>query len=1455
MGPGSPSAGRWNHLVCVLAALLFALPVSEALAQAPGGFVEKQTDTAVRPLWTAAQIQAFLPQRGKFTFPAPYNTEGIRLTNASDCTGGSDCVNYIGYSYWRNMNNHVGSDTMLVVVSLGGNNGGPTLFSYNKVTDQVTKVGSLFTPNDDEYWSTAEGWYFSATQPTKLYVSAKGPQLQRFDVITKTMTTVFDITAQLGSGKYVWQTHSSNDDKVHSATVKQSSSGTSLGCVAYKEDTQQFFYYPVTSEFDECQLDKSGRYLLIKDNTDGHAATDNRFIDLQTGTERFLSDENGAGGHSDNGFGYMVAADNWNGLPGVLRVWKFDGSSPQGLLAYRTTAWNMEIGHVSHTNATTGPLSQQYGCGGGATRSVGPRANELVCFRLDNSGDVLVVTQLMTNLNASGGANDYGKDAKGNLDVTGKYFIWTSNMGGSRLDAFIAKVPSQLLVSTTPDTTPPLVSIFDPTPGATVAGSVPVSADATDNISVVGVQFKLDGQNLGSEVTAPPYTTTWDTGTATNGTHSLTAVARDAGGNSTVSGAVSVTVNNTADTTPPVISGVSATNITTTGATITWTTNEPADSRVNYGVTTSYGTNTPLDGTMVVSHSQTLTGLTQATLHHYRVRSRDAAGLLTISGDFTFTTQIAGGPGPLIARLEFEEGTGTTTADLSGNGNAGTLVTGATWGDGSAGLGATLDGSAGYVRIAHTSLLDAYPLTVAAWFKTTTTSGVAALVNKYVPSSANGYQVFFEDGKICAWYQRDASNRVFDGTGCTLATTGYNDGQWHQAVFTVDASGGKLFLDGVQKATQAWTGTAGVCTTTQEIRVGNYPGAEGGGFLPASVDDVRVYNQALSSAAVLQLYNDTVPTDTTPPVISGIGVSGIGSSSATIAWTTDEAADSQVNYGLTTAYGSSTTLNTSLVLPHSQGLTGLTGGTLYHYRVRSRDAAGNLTVSGDATFTTTSSMPLICPAAPVGPGATFNSTVNGGSSAMDWVATYTVGAPNNSAWLGTFQYVSLPRPATRSMIAPATGGTYELRLFANNAFTLIGSCTYQVTGATPSLSINDVTVTEGNTGTVNVAFTVTLSAAATGAVTVQFGTANGTATAGTDYVANSGTLTFNAGETVKTVVVAVNGDTTVEADETLFVNLSAPAGATISDGQGQATITNDDSSGAALTCPASVAPGASFNAMVTGGTSVKDWLASSVPGSPNNTWLGTFKYAPLPRPATVSMTAPASNGTYELRLFANDTFTLIGSCTYQVGAGPTPSLAINDVTVTEGNSGTVNATFNVTLSAAASGTVTVGFATADGTAAAGTDYVASSGTLTFTAGQTVKTVTVAVNGDTTAEANETFFVNLSAPSGATLSDSQGQGTITNDDSSASPLTCPTSVAPGASFNTTVTGGSTVKDWLASYVPGSPNTAWLGQFKYVPLPRPATVSMTAPASGGTYELRLFANDAFTLIGSCTYQVTP
>jgi Ca2+-binding RTX toxin-like protein len=110
----------------------------------------------------------------------------------------------------------------------------------------------------------------------------------------------------------------------------------------------------------------------------------------------------------------------------------------------------------------------------------------------------------------------------------------------------------------------------------------------------------------------------------------------------------------------------------------------------------------------------------------------------------------------------------------------------------------------------------------------------------------------------------------------------------------------------------------------------------------------------------------------------------------------------------------------------------------------------------------------------------------------------------------------------------------------------------------PTVSIGNVTVTEGDTGTDNATFNVTLSAASGKQVTVEYDTANGTATAPADYVAESGTVTFSAGDTSEPVTIAVNGDTLDEVDETYFVDLSNPTNATIADGQGQGTITDDD---------------------------------------------------------------------------------------------------------------------------------------------------------------------------------------------------------------------------------------------------------------------------------------------------------
>jgi hypothetical protein len=114
--------------------------------------------------------------------------------------------------------------------------------------------------------------------------------------------------------------------------------------------------------------------------------------------------------------------------------------------------------------------------------------------------------------------------------------------------------------------------------------------------------------------------------------------------------------------------------------------------------------------------------------------------------------------------------------------------------------------------------------------------------------------------------------------------------------------------------------------------------------------------------------------------------------------------------------------------------------------------------------------------------------------------------------------------------------------------------------------------------------------------------------------------------------------------------------------------------------------------------------------------------------------------------------------------GRRPSISIGDVSVSEGNSGTTSAAFTVTLSGPSLDTVTVNYATADGTATtADNDYRATTGTLTFSPGQTSKTITVAVKGDKVKEPDETFFVNLSGATNATISKAQGIGTILNDD--------------------------------------------------------------------------------------------
>jgi hypothetical protein len=421
---------------------------------------------------SAGELQEFLPARGRFTFPSPYSTIATRLTNAADC-GGGDCVNYVGYAYWSNINNHVGSEAMLIFLGLDRSRGGlgPSLFSYNKTTGDTRNLGPLFESTNPLSWATGEGWYFSATRASALYLN-DGPRMLRYDVLARTLETVFDARPLIGRNDdvYIWQMHSSADDQAHSATVKVSGTFQPLGCVTYREDTGQSHFFPAIGDFDECQIDKTGRWLVIKDNLDGRNGEDNRIIDLQTGFEQAFYDEDGAAGHSDVGFGYLVAEDDHASQPGAARVWKFSESvhaSGQGTLVYHLTSWSSGLGHLAHGNARPeAPLEQQTVCSSNATRLALPRVNEIVCYRLDDSLQALVVAPNMTDLNASGGGDDdYSKLPKGNRDVTGEYFIWTSNTGTNRLDAFIVHVPQWKLTGV------PTVTADSATPSSGTGGA------------------------------------------------------------------------------------------------------------------------------------------------------------------------------------------------------------------------------------------------------------------------------------------------------------------------------------------------------------------------------------------------------------------------------------------------------------------------------------------------------------------------------------------------------------------------------------------------------------------------------------------------------------------------------------------------------------------------------------------------------------------------------------------------------------------------------------------------------------------------------------------------------------------------------------------------------------------------------------------------------------------------
>ena len=915
---------------------------------------------------------------------------------------------------------------------------------------------------------------------------------------------------------------------------------------------------------------------------------------------------------------------------------------------------------------------------------------------------------------------------------------------------------------TTLDGAAPSVSITEPSHGATVSNTVSVAAQASDNVGVVGVQFKLDGTPLSAEDTTAPFSVSWSTTTASNGSHVLTATARDAAWNQTTSVAVNVTVAN--DVTPPAISLVTTSSLTTSAATIVWTTNEASDSQVESGLTTSYGSTTTLNATLVTAHTAILIGLNEATPYHYRVWSRDGAGNPAVSGDFTFTT---------------------------------------------------LDGTAPTVSISAPS--------------------AGASVSGTVTVSANSSD-------------------------------------------NVGVVGVQFMLDGGALGTEDATAPYSISWNTTTASDGSHT-------LTAVARDAAG-NQTPAGAVSV-----TVANDVTAPVISLVTSSSISASAATITWTTIEASDSEVEYGLTTAYGSTTTLSATLVTAHTQALSGLTDTTLYHYRVKSRDAAGTLATSGDFTFTTLDgAAPSVSISAPSA-GATVSGTLSVTATASDNVGVAGVQFKLDGVNLG------LEDPVAPHAVSWATRGTPDLifGVMKVGAFPMTINAgdgfTKRLSLTCPTCTGSEDTVTEDKTQNApgSTAATFTLSAPARYLAQLAAFKAAGTPA----YVQGAANTQQNSG----TTTIAQAFGSPVAAGHLIVAAVSWPTnvGMTVTDDQGNvyavATSAYDSVTNRSLAIV--------YAANVTGGATTV--TASFGTATPTVQRLEIHEYAgivpanPLDGSATkiadglavadgatsglavTSVTAAISNGSHTLSAVARD------------AAGNTTTSSVVTVTVSNGDATPPAVSLTApTNGATVVGTVAVSATASDAVGVAGVQFkldgvalgaedtatpysvswsttTAANGSHTLTAvardaagnSAPAASVTVTVANDITAPLTSAVTVSSVQYSTATIvwttneaSDSQVEYGTTTAYGSVSTLNASLVTAHTVSVSTLTP--NTLYHFRVRSRDLAGNSGGSGDFTFTTLEAtPPTVSISAPASGatvtGTITVTANASDNVGVVG--------
>jgi len=487
------------------------------------------------------------------------------------------------------------------------------------------------------------------------------------------------------------------------------------------------------------------------------------------------------------------------------------------------------------------------------------------------------------------------------------------------------------------DHTPPVITFATSTDITNITDTSVTIKWATNKVASSKLEYGLDTSYASST-----------TNNYLNSTHSYTINGltkstlyhfrlsnTDASGNSATSSDYTFVTTDSADYTPPVINFATSTgitDITDNGAVISWTTNELATSSLSYGVNTNYGSSTLNNNYLNSSHTYTLTGLTKGTQYHLKLSNADASGNAISSGDFVFTTTDTSDKTPPV--ITFDVLSGVT--DISNN---------------SATIKWTTDEVA-------TSKLE-YGLDTSYASSTTNTnlnSTHAYTLTDLIKGTTYHFRLTNTDASGNATSSSDYTFSTIDNTDYTppvitfATSTSITDITDNGAVISwttnelatssirygLNTSYASSTINNNLNTSHTYTLTGLVKGTLYHVKLGNTD-ASG--------------NTAVSSDFT---FSTTDSTDHTPPIItfdSLTGITGITNTSATISWTTNKVASSELDYGLDTNYTSSTT-DANLNSTHSFTISGLTKATAYHFRLSNTDANGNYATSTDYTFST-----------------------------------------------------------------------------------------------------------------------------------------------------------------------------------------------------------------------------------------------------------------------------------------------------------------------------------------------------------------------------------------------------------------------------------------------------------------------------------------------------------------------